>query len=940
MRLLPAKSILRLLVPLAWLLLVVSPALAQQGRLTIEDETGQLDRAAVEAAAAPLLRRGANVGVFLIERGGENDALARYRRAGLASGSDVLADTIAIYVSFDPRYSEIAHGDRWNAALSTNDNSEIIRQNQLNPGLASGDYTAAVVNTFTAVERSIVQPPTPSGGTTVINEGDEVNVDFTPLVVGGAGIAALALGGPAVYRSYRRRRQEREIFERARSRAEEAKRKAGSAIADLAQELQAAREKAAFDRVSYSAADTEHLAQLHAAAEERFVAAQERFSSANESLALNKAPTAQQYEEVAGVFDGVAQMVEEARAPLAEAEARRAELDRLNQAAPGEVDRAKKALADVAGRLEALGEDFPQPDQITRPLEALVERAESLLAERRAADAIEAAGVASAAIDEVSSTLARYADIREGIAAGRSAAERAAAQGYRVDAGMAAFNTAEGLLRQAAEALARSGVAAALPLLQQAEDARAQGVSRGGGLPALHRANDERIEAVRIAGEQLAAYIEEGRQTFDIVDEFAESTWSDIRGNGSEAQAAADLAQELWEQARARNTMEVQEFHEAAADLDAAEERIAYARKLIDTIIQRLKDLEAARAAARDEIAAAQQDIERGRAFVAANDPDVGRDPEDLLVKADMLLARAVAMLEQPRPDWLAIVRDAQEANRLADEALARARDEVETMEKLRGQLQRAQQVATAEVQKIVEFVGLHEADIPAAERQRLSELQASVQAAYAAAQRPEQVEDQERLAALREALDRYTALEEQAGEVYSAVYAAFQRADQMRRQAGEAAQSAYQAIRRAEQELARGGGAISRHSRGVVLLEQARELYRTIPQVHNEEDLRRALAQAKQARERAAEAERLIEQEVARHRRDTASRGPVIIVGGRPHGGWGSGSSGGRSSSSRSSGSRSGGGFGGGSRSGGSWGGGSRSGGSFGGGSRRGGGW
>src|SRR5690606_11414471 len=132
----------------------------------------------------------------------------------------------------------------------------------------------------------------------------------------------------------------------------------------------------------------------------------------------------------------------------------------------------------------ALGEDFPQPDQITRPLEALVERAESLLAERRAADAIEAAGVASAAIDEVSSTLARYADIREGIAAGRSAAERAAAQGYRVDAGMAAFNTAEGLLRQAAEALARSGVAAALPLLQQAEDARAQGVSRGGGLPA------------------------------------------------------------------------------------------------------------------------------------------------------------------------------------------------------------------------------------------------------------------------------------------------------------------------------------------------------------------------------------------------------------------------------------------------------------------------
>ncbi|HWQ13270.1 MAG TPA: chromosome partitioning protein ParA [Roseiflexaceae bacterium] len=943
----PAKQLLRLLAPLAWMLLVAAPALAQSDALTIEDETGTLDQAAVERAARPLIERGAQVGVFLVERGGEDDALGRYERAGLARGPDILADTIAIYVSFEPRYAEIAYGDRWNAALRTNDNATAIRQNQLVPGLTSGDYTRGVVDALTAIERAIAAPPQPGGGTTVIEAPktpEEIAAEERGrnTIIGSIlGALALLFGGPVAWHAWSRRRAARQAYERARADAEEARRKAGAAIADMGQALQAAQEKAQFDRVSYSAADAEALAQLHAAAEERFVTAQERYAAASEALALKKAPTQEEYSQATQEFEAIAQLVAQAHEPLEQAEARRAELDRQNQAAPGEVDRAKKALADAAGRLRALGEEFPQPDEILRPAAALLERAEALLAERRAADAIQSAGAASATIAELADALARFADIREGISAGRAGAERAAAQGYRVDAGLAAFNTAEGLLRQAAGALAESGPAAALPLLQQAEEARAEGVRRGGGLPALHAANDERLERVRQAGEQLAAYIEEGRRTFDIVDEFAESTWSDIRGNGSEAQAAADAAQELWERARERNTMEAQEFVEAAADLDAAEERIAYARKLIDTIIQRLKDLEAARAAARAEVAAAQQDIQRGREFVAANDPDVGRGPAELLVQADALLGRALAMLEQPRPDWLAIVRDAQEANRLADEALSGARSEVEAMEKLRGQVARAQQLATAEVQKIVEFVGLHGRDIPEGSKAKLTALQTNVQAAYAAARAAEQTEEEARAAALRDALERYTALEQQAEGLYGEIYAAFQRVEQLRREVGQAAGLARQAIQRAEQELARGGGVISPRAEGIALLEEARRLYQEIPQVHDEDDARQALAMAQRARERAQAAERFFEQQIAIHRRQEQAVRDVILGSiisaalddGPRHGGWGSGSSGG-------GGRRSGGGFGGGSRSGGSWGGGGRSGGGFGGGGRSGGGW
>ncbi|MEN9937959.1 MAG: hypothetical protein RLZZ387_4538 [Chloroflexota bacterium] len=942
-----AKSTLRLLAALTWLLLLAAPAFAQSGRLTIEDETGELDRGAVEEAARPLLARGANVGVFLVERGGEQDAITQLEAAGLGSGQDVLNDTISIYVSFDPRYAEIAYGDRWNAALRTDDNAGLIRQNQLVPGLTSGDYTRGVVDSLRAIERSIAAPPTPGGGTTIIEAPktpEEIAADErrTTLLVGGAlGAIGLAVGGPVAVRSIRKRREAAQAYERARGGAEKARSAAGGAIADMGQLLQAAREKAQFDRVSYSADDVEELIRLHATAEEGFVAAQERYAAATDALALKKEPTLEEYGQSQRVFEEVAQAVAEARQPLEQAEARRAELDQLNAQAPGEVDQAKKALADAVERLRALGEDIPRPEEITRPLEALVERAETLLRERRAADAMQAAGAASAAIEELAGAVTRYADIREGISAGRSGAERVAQQEYRVEAGLAAFTTAEGLLRQAATALTVGGAAAALPLMEQAEQARAAGVTRGGGLPALRRRNDERIEQVREAGEQLATYIEEGRRTFDAVDEFAESTWSDIRGNGSEAQAAADDAQGLWDRARERNTMEAQAFVEAAADLDAAEERIGFARRLIDTIVQRLRDLEAARDAAREEVAAAQQDIGSGRAFVAANDPDVGRRPEELLTQADTLLGRTVAMLEQPRPDWLAIVRDAQEANRLADEALAGARGEVEEMERLRAALARAQQVATAEVQKVVEFVGLHAGDIPQASQGQLNALQTNVQAAYAAARAAEQTEEEARAMALRDARERYVALERQAQEVYGEVYQAFQRAEQIRAEVSQAVQRAYQAIQGAQQELARGSTVINARSEGVALLEESKRLYQAIPQVHDEQQARQAVALADQARERARQAERLFEQQVAAHRRQQDQMRDILIgtaIGSmldNDHrgsrgggGGWGGG------------GGRSGGGFGGGGRSGGGWGGGGSSGGGFGGGGRSGGGW
>jgi hypothetical protein len=913
------------------LLLLATPALAQSGRLIYHDDAGKLDRSRVQRAAQPLLNRGATVALYAENTGGDAAFQQRLEQDGLASGSSIRSDVIAVFVSLQDRYSGIRFGDQWNAALSTNDNYEQIRKNKLNAGLSASSFTDGFVNALGAIDQAIASPPTAGGGT-------QINFNPTPLVLGVIFLVLLFVGGPLIWRSVSKRRAIAQAYARARQAAEDARKQAGAAIADLGQVMKNAQEKAQYDQVSYPAAEVEQLAHVQRTAEAQFVKAQEQFDQAGEALAIRREPTQQEYQAAASAYSAVTALVEQARGTLDQAETRRAELDKLNAAAPGEVERSKKALADAAERLEALGQDFPRPDAVLRPGQELVERAEALLAEHRAADAIAAAGAASAVIDQLNTMLASYNDIREGISAGRAGAEKATRQGYRIEAGLAAFDRAEELLRQATVALERD-VAQAGALLEQAEAARAEGVARGGGMPALRKANEEHLARVEQAGQQLAGAIAEGRNAFALVDEFAENTWSDIRGNGSEAEAAANQAHALWERATQRNTMEQQDFLGAQQDLNEADKQIAFAHTLIEAILQRLKDLQAARDTARQDIASAQADIEQGWSYVHSNDPDVGKQPEQTLAQAEALIKQANAELTHSRPDWLMIVKQAREANRLADQSMANARSEVEAMNKLREQAAHAQQLATAEVQKIVQFTAIHANDIPASSEQKLARLQNDVQRAYQALRAAEQAEEQARADDLREAITRYTELEGSADTLYDEIYSAFQHIEQLRQRLNTAMQSAEQAIARAEraQQFAQ----IGNRSSGDEELREARATFQSIGTPRDEAQFQRALELADQARKAAERAESVFR----RYMGTPQSGGDLsdflggVVVGsllsdrggrhGHDHGGggWGSGGGGGGS-------------WGGGGGGGGSWGGGGGGGGGWGGGGGGGGGW
>ena len=436
------------------------------------------------------------------------------------------------------------------------------------------------------------------------------------------------------------------------------------------------------------------------------------------------------------------------------------------------------------------------------PVEQQVARAAQALASHDAEEAIRVATAASEQGSQLKTALAIYLAIRSGIAQGRADSERLAGEGYIMERSRGALDGAQAALNETAKALQGQGLATATTRLKAAQTMLDEAVANGTSLVALRAENEQRLAAIEAQGSSIANYINEGRKAFDLVDEFAEPTWSDISGNGSEAQAAADRAHEHWRTATKQNTMEQQDFFAAKESLDAAEKQLQNADALIDAIIQRLKDLEAARASAKGEVEAAAADIAQGWEFVRGNDSDVGKQPEEALRRAESLLALARDEMGQPRPNWLELLQNAQQANRLADEALIGARSEVEVMEKLRGQIKSVQQSATAEVNKLVKFATVHGDDISPANGKAIARVQQLVKRAYELSKQAEAGAEAQRRAALQQVVTVYADLQKEATASYQQVYAEAQRLEQLRTQANQELANARAILDQGEQYL------------------------------------------------------------------------------------------------------------------------------------------
>jgi hypothetical protein len=141
------------------LIVLLGACASDQGRLVVVDAPGVFDQSRIAAAAQPLLARGVALAVIAVDRGDDrgDDFTRQLDETGLIQGGRIAPQAIAVYVSFDPRYSELRAGSRWSPSLP-NDVLRAIRLETLNPALPAGDATGGVAATLAALDQRLAVP--------------------------------------------------------------------------------------------------------------------------------------------------------------------------------------------------------------------------------------------------------------------------------------------------------------------------------------------------------------------------------------------------------------------------------------------------------------------------------------------------------------------------------------------------------------------------------------------------------------------------------------------------------------------------------------------------------------------------------------------------------------------------------------------------------------
>lgn len=310
-----------------WLVLAL-PALAQSGSVRIEDPDNLLGAGAgeVQQAAQQLADQGAQVIVVAAGQsaGANQQAALDYldtflSQENIAPSKEQLGPTqIVFYVPTFARLTALYYGTSWKAKLDPVEDR--IRNEQMTPQFAAGNIAGGLVAGINGV-RTTLNPPTPTG----------------VYVIGGA-LATAAVGAAAVP-VLRKRRATADALGQARERWEQARRRAGTAIADLGQLVEQAQEKAQYDRISYSQSDASRLTEMQGKGIAIFQEAQSVFDAAEEQQNAKATLAANDYTAIATQYDRAQELAQQATQQIREVEAQRASLDARGTPSTGSTTR-------------------------------------------------------------------------------------------------------------------------------------------------------------------------------------------------------------------------------------------------------------------------------------------------------------------------------------------------------------------------------------------------------------------------------------------------------------------------------------------------------------------------------------------------------------------------------------------------------------------------
>jgi uncharacterized membrane protein YgcG len=967
-----------------WPALVAAQSIPRANGVVVDD-TGTVNAAQVNEAARQLESLGVKPLAIVLRSGNGSSAIDVARAAaaqeGLMPNGALDADLFAVAVLVNERQSAIVYGDRLKAAMEQRADggtvADDLREHALNPNLPGANYAQGFVDTFTQAAQRIqvfrnpptATPPPPPSVTNIDTSGlgDALVWVFVGIVV----LLVLVIGGPMLFRSWRRGQEAAARRKALQEQLAQARNVTADMLTDLSfpadPNEQLEYRFVALTLQNERPQDLEQINADYRSMYNRVAAALEQFNALNQS----NPTTEQAMTDAIAQYQQVQSEVQGAQGFLQHIEDYAKQLNEQAGAAPSEVEQAKKALAaanDSAQRFAAAAPDLKAPDPtvaLAPAQQRLSAAAEAMQAEPpRPLRAYDEARASRALTDAFVRGLGLLDGAYGALAQLRARVAALRKDGYRLDALKEADPQVIEGLNAASRALERGNHDVIGKQAKEASTTTAgalEGVER---LLALRAQNERTLQEVRQQGEEIGRYIQQGAAVFDQVDEYAESSWEDIRGNGTEAQKSAANAQALWEEAASLNALTPdgpQDFERAAQLLSEARVYLKRARDLITAIIERLHNLQESQRAAQVEIAAAEKDIEAARSFIARHDPDITEEPAQAAVRAAALLREAVSEVQRPKPNWIQVVGRAREANDLADRALADARSQQEAMEARRQKMDTVAQQAQASLSRAINYANVHRADVSAAMFDALNKVSGDFKKAQTQTALVESgpLEDVRLAGAMDAAIAMLAGVAATSDDIYARASREFALKEQLRKDAYGAIDRAQEAIRAAADFINANQDAL-----GQTPWDLAQQAADRLPQWQDgasAQTLRKQIEDAGEAERLAEEALGMAQQQVSALRADEAAKalqdaiGTAIAIGaigsllgggrggrrrgggggffGGGGGGWSGGWGGGGGGSSS-------GGWGGGGSSGAGWGGGGSSGGGWGGGGSSSGGW
>jgi uncharacterized membrane protein YgcG len=248
---------------------------------------------------------------------------------------------------------------------------------------------------------------------------------------------------------------------------------------------------------------------------------------------------------------------------------------------------------------------------------------------------------------------------------------------------------------------------------KEGTDKAKEAARQANGLPARRAAILEGITDLEDKAMATNALIASGRTAFDaMAATYAESCWTTVTGNGTEAENRVDVANEATTEASSAVAMSQQEWERAEAVLKEGNSALDEASSLMRSITELLANLEAAKRDAPEEIRAAAADLEKAEAYEHDHDDDINNAVKKEILAAQETLDVVKEEMSKDKPDYLVVLKNAKSVNVTADKILETCQSEHEAAERQRRRAVSSVRDAKASVSRAAEYIQDHSSDV------------------------------------------------------------------------------------------------------------------------------------------------------------------------------------------------------------------------------------